>query len=252
VLTDLLMPEMDGLQLVAAIRSKFPLVPVVLMTAYGNEEIAIRALQRGAASYVPKRILHRDLAPILTQVLAAAQGERRQERLLGLLSQAELHFTLDNDRTLIPALVAQLQQYLLRLGLCDQPGRTRVGVALEETLLNAMYHGNLDVSSELREGGEERYHQLADERRQQPPYKNRRVYCTARFSTAEAVFVVRDEGRGFDPSKLPDPTDPVNMEKASGRGLLLVRTFMDQVTFSDQGNQITLVKLRERAAENPL
>ena len=242
VLTDLMMPQMDGLQLVEAVRSQHPHVPVVLMTVYGNEEIAIRALQSGAASYVPKRILDRDLAPILAAVLAATQVEHRQERLLGLLNHAELHFTLDNDPALVPALVAHLKQYLLRLRLFDHNGNTRVGVALEEAILNAMYHGNLEVSSDLRQHGDEPYYRLADERRQQPPYKDRRVHCTVRFSTSEAVYVIRDEGPGFDPAALPDPTDPANMEKASGRGLLLIRTFMDEAIFSERGNQITMIK----------
>jgi hypothetical protein len=43
---------------------------------------------------------------------------------------------------------------------------------------------------------------------------------------------------------LPDPLDPENLEKASGRGLLLIRTFMDEVAFNPQGNQITLCKRR--------
>src|SRR5438309_1895923 len=52
VLTDLLMPEMDGLELVKEVREKHPLVPVILMTAFGSEEVAIEALRKGAASYV--------------------------------------------------------------------------------------------------------------------------------------------------------------------------------------------------------
>ena len=59
VVTDLRMPGMDGLELVAAIRAKFPGVPVVLMTAFGNEEIAMQALREGAASYVPKRSMRK-------------------------------------------------------------------------------------------------------------------------------------------------------------------------------------------------
>src|SRR5690349_13208032 len=55
VITDMQMPEMDGLQLVEEIRSRYPSVPVVLMTAHGSEELAVQALQKGAASYVPKR-----------------------------------------------------------------------------------------------------------------------------------------------------------------------------------------------------
>ena len=54
VVTDLQMPKMNGLELVGAIRHQYPLVPVILMTAHGSEEIAIAALEQGAASYVPK------------------------------------------------------------------------------------------------------------------------------------------------------------------------------------------------------
>src|SRR5512139_177460 len=54
VLTDLIMPEMDGLELVAAVVAQFPLTPVILMTGRGNEETAVRALRAGATSYVPK------------------------------------------------------------------------------------------------------------------------------------------------------------------------------------------------------
>lgn len=56
--------------------------------------------------------------------------------------------------------------------------------------------------------------------------------------------MIRDEGPGFDSTSLPDPTDPVNLEKVSGRGLLLIRTFMDEVRHNPKGNEIVLVKRR--------
>ncbi len=61
------------------------------------------------------------------------------------------------------------------------------------------------------------------------------------------MFVVRDEGQGFDPALLPDPTDPVNLERVSGRGLLLIQTFMDRVEHNARGNEITMVKFRAKA-----
>src|SRR5262245_46805661 len=87
VLTDMLMPEMDGLQLVQAIRSKYPLVPVILMTAHGSEDIAIQALQKGAASYVPKKGLARDLAETLEQILSATKTRQQEARLLARLDE---------------------------------------------------------------------------------------------------------------------------------------------------------------------
>jgi CheY-like chemotaxis protein len=240
------MPGMDGLELVAAVRRQFPFVPVVLMTAYGNEEIAIQALREGAASYVPKKSQHRDLVPTLEQVVAAAKLERHQQQLLERLAHTESSFVLDNDRLVIPVLARHVQEYLVRLQLCDQTERIRIGVALEEALLNAIFHGNLEASSELRQQNETHYYRLAEERRHQPPYRDRQVFFTFKLSRSEAAFSIRDEGPGFDPSILPDPTDPENLGRVGGRGLLLIRTFMDEVTFNEKGNQITLVKRRNR------
>jgi CheY-like chemotaxis protein len=246
VLTDLLMPEMDGLELVQEIRSKYPLVPVILMTAHGSEEIAIQALRNGAASYVPKRNLAQDLAETVESVLAAARGSRNQQRLIECLAKTEAQFILDNDPALIPPLLGYLQDSLSRLKICDEIGRIRVSVALQEALTNAIQHGNLEVSSVLREKDDRAYYALAEERRRKAPYSARRIYVTMRESSVEAVYTVRDEGPGFDPSQLPDPTDPSNLERVSGRGLLLIRTFMDEVYHNDKGNEITMIKRRDR------
>jgi CheY-like chemotaxis protein len=242
VLTDLIMPGMDGLALVEAIRCHYPLLPVVLMTAHGSEEIAIQALRTGAASYVPKKSLARDLAATLAQVHAAACSDREYQRLLAYVTHQTTSFTLENDASLIPALIAHLQENLNRMKLFDGNDTMRVGIALTETLYNALFHGNLEVSSDLRQGRDLPYYQLAEERRSLPPYRDRRLHLDAELRRSEAVYIVRDEGPGFDLSTLPDPTDPVNLWRESGRGLLLIRTFMDEVTFNQSGNQITLVK----------
>ena len=78
VVTDMQMPEMDGLELVETIRARYPLVPVILMTAHGSEDVAVQALERGAASYVPKVNLARDLADTVASVLAVARADRRR------------------------------------------------------------------------------------------------------------------------------------------------------------------------------
>ena len=69
---------------------------------------------------------------------------------------------------------------------------------------------------------------------------------TACETRTEATYVIRDEGRGFDPAALSDPTSPQNLDRLTGRGLFLIRTFMDEVRHNDVGNEITLVKRRDR------
>ena len=70
----------------------------------------------------------------------------------------------------------------------------------------------------------------------------------ATLSRSEAVYVVEDEGPGFDPATLPLPTDPANLERIGGRGLMLIRTFMDEVEHNEKGNRITLRKRSSTAA----
>ncbi len=242
VLTDLQMPGMDGLQLVAAIGNQHPLVPVVLMTAHGSEEVALQALRRGAASYVPKKCLAGALCETLEQVLEAAQANYHDQRLAEGVLHREARYLLENDMALVRALVARMQRELAGMKVGEASGRVHTSIALHEALTNALYHGNLELDSDLREQDQDTYWKLAEERCAQPPYRDRRIHVTARLSRSEVVYVVRDQGPGFDRSLLPDPTDLANLERPSGRGLLLIRTFMDEVHFNEAGNEITVVK----------
>ncbi len=244
VVTDLIMPEMDGLQLVSAVREKFPLVPVILMTSLGSEEIAVKALQQGAASYVPKKFLGRDLLDTARRVLAVTGHKLSQVKLMECLTDSTARFVLHNDRALIPALVGHLQDRVTQIGLGDDVDRMQIGVALEEALTNSLYHGNLEISSDLREEDFGTYYATYEGRAKEAPYAERRIYVDARISRDEAEFLIRDEGPGFDPATLPDPTDPANLERLSGRGVLLMRTFMDEVAYNGTGNEVRMVKRR--------
>jgi DNA-binding response OmpR family regulator len=242
VLTDLQMPGMNGLELVLEVRLQSPLVPVILMTRRGSEELAVEALKRGAASYVPKRLLATHLLETVSAVLESSQGIKGQYRLMDCLMRTDSHFVLDNDPALIPPLVNFLKENVFRMCGSDDTGLIRMTVALREAVLNAMEHGNLELDSTLREQDETAYHNLAQERRKQAPYRDRRVFVSARETPAEAIYVIRDEGPGFDLSKLPHPHDPDNLEKVSGRGILLIRTFMTEVLHNERGNEITLIR----------
>lgn len=246
VLTDLQMPVMDGLELVRQIKQHYPSTPVILVTRQGSEEIAVQALRTGASSYVPKRNLKRDLGQALEMVLSARENERERELVLDLLRHTEYYYVLGHQTGAPRALISHLQSHLDRLEGCTEIDRLRVGTALAEALANAIDHGNLELDSKLREESLTTYRTLGTERASQPPYRDRKVHVTAHVTPEEAKFIVRDEGPGFNPDQLPDPTDPENLTKPSGRGVMLIRTFMDEVTFSESGNEITMVKRQSR------
>jgi CheY-like chemotaxis protein/anti-sigma regulatory factor (Ser/Thr protein kinase) len=249
VLTDIQMPKMDGLTLVEKLREKYPQIPVVLMTGSGSERVAVEALKAGASDYVPKQSLTHDLCPVLERVMSFRQAEHKRFRVLAGMTRRSSQFVLENDPALVPPLVEMFREDLVEVGLCDLTGATRAGIALEEALLNAIYHGNLEVSSELRENGDEAFHKLAAERRTQHPYRDRRVKVTARMSPARAAFVIVDQGPGFDISKLPDPTDLNNIDRPSGRGVLLMRAFMSHVRYNAAGNGVKLIKSSDRGGD---
>lgn len=249
VITDLVMPRMNGLELTAEVRRGFPGVPIILMTSQGNEEIAVEALQRGAASYVSKSKLAVKMLDTVQMVLAASDRLQSQARLERYLVRSRREFVLENDPSLFGPLLACLQEESDRFQLWDDSERTRVGIALQEALTNAVFHGNLELSGAMREEDEDAYHSLAVLRRHQSPYAERQLRVEADFSHAEARFVIRDEGPGFNPHLLPDPTDPANLERVSGRGILLMRTFMDKVEFNQMGNQVAMAKFACRPAQ---
>ena len=94
-----------------------------------------------------------------------------------------------------------------------------VKLAVEEALVNAIKHGN-----------------------QMDPTKTVRV----RYGVADDTFTIgiTDEGSGFNPADLPDPTDDWNIEKPCGRGVLLIRSFMTSVDFVGRGNEVVMTKAR--------
>jgi CheY-like chemotaxis protein len=244
VVTDLVLPSVSGLELVSITRSRHPSIPVVLLTSHGHEDIAQQALGAGAVSYVPKDALAHHLPPTIERLLELTGSHSSQRRLLRKLLKSQFHFELDNDPAYLPPLINFLQDCLSQLGTCNPADATRVSVALDEALTNAIFHGNLELSSDLRAGDEMQYYKLAKQRQRQSPYADRRVHVEVELQLDEAKFVIADEGPGFDLSQLPDARDSANLDKVSGRGVMLMQMFMDDVDYNESGNTVTLVKRR--------
>ena len=251
VLTDLQMPEMDGLALVETVRRTFPVLPVILMTAHGSEEIAVQALRRGAAGYVAKRNLAAELVKTVLSVLEIARADRSQKHILGCLTQTESRYELDNDIKQHPAAdrpaggqpdahaaVRRDRAHSRRASPCARRWSTPSTTATWSPTSDAARRTTRTSSPA---GGAAARTRI----------RTRGGACTvmARETRDEVTYVIRDEGQGFDPSSLPDPTAAAEPgAPARGRGLFLIRTFMDEVRYNAVGNEITMVKRRDAAA----
>jgi len=135
--------------------------------------------------------------------------------------QADLSLELPNDVRAIQDAVEYMVDRSLAAGF-DDPDRLRLNlrVSLSEALANAMLNGN-----------------------RRDPGKHVRV--EARLGAQRLVIRVSDEGGGFDPEAVPDPTLPEYRSLGRGRGIFLIRNLMDAVEFNDRGNAITMVLERE-------
>ncbi len=177
--------------------------------------------------------------------MTAITHERR--RILRSMVRRESEYVLDSDPELIMPFLKLIQEEMEGMGLCDPTGQLQVGVALQEALCNSLFHGNLEVESDLRQDDEDAFYRLAEERRGQEPYRSRRIRLSVQLDRTAARFVVADDGAGFDTSIFDRPVQADDLSRIGGRGLLLIRTFMDYVSFNQTGSQITLVKHRSQS-----
>jgi DNA-binding NarL/FixJ family response regulator len=251
VLTDLILPDGDGLGLIERIRAEHPHTHVILMTAYGNEEVVIRALRAGAANYISKKDLAIDLLPLVRKLMEVAAWSHERVRILRCLVRQESVFVLDNDPNLIAAFMKLVREELDGMDLWDETGLIQVSIALQEAVTNAVFHGNLEVDSEYRQTDERIFDEIALERRGCEPYRSRRVRIHVQLDRDVARFSVCDDGPGFDTSLLNRPVAAADLSRIGGRGLLLIRTFMDDVSFNSRGNQIVMIKNRGTQTNGP-
>ena len=242
LVTDLLMPGLDGLELISQIKKIDPALPIILITNSDNQEIAMSALRAGATSFSPKQSLAADLVTTINQVLEVAQRMQYTHSESFCAVPQHQAFVLENESSLIGPTIENLQNGLPRWSDSD---RLQIGMAIEEALTNAMHHGNLEVCSKLRDGDSDQdYYETIAQRKKMMDFRSRKVRVEAEYSDDHICIQISDEGCGFDPKAVPDPRCQENLDRVSGRGLLLIRSFMDQVAHNAVGNQITMTKLR--------
>lgn len=150
-------------------------------------------------------------------------------------------FRVPTSCRLIPKLRDRLMRGIQDYHVVEGTKENHFCMALEEALNNAFYHGNLEISSELKEDGSSRFIDLAKERELLSPWCHRHVFVTELVSQFGLWITIRDEGSGFNVQAAIDRCNDPEALLASGRGLLLMRGFSDELFFNSAGNEVTLV-----------
>ena len=180
----------------------------------------IKAFKMGAANYLRLPYNRDELREIVEQTLAHKLHEVDDP---SLHVHEKIEFELPSDLGLMNGVLEYLQERVAKLGLI-RPERSNLFIALDEAFVNAVKHGNKNDPAKL-------------------------VKITAELSPAEASFTVEDEGEGFDIREIPDPCDPANLFRTSGRGVLLIYNIMDEVEYNAQGNRVKMVKRPDTPAQ---
>ena len=102
----------------------------------------------------------------------------------------------------------------------SQDAAFAIKLAMEEAITNAVKHGN----------------------RSDP---NKRITIAYSIEPGRAIIKVRDEGDGFCPATVPDCTADENLDCPTGRGIMLMQAYMNEVSYNDRGNEVTMVKLND-------
>lgn len=252
VFTDLRMPEMDGIKLLAELRRVRGDIPVVILTGYGRREDVIEAMRLGAVNFLMKPQEIELVHSIAAKILRVQLKQQLEQRIFDYFVNQRMVFCIPSDLKYSLPLIDVITDNISRAGICDSYELTNVRLALDEALTNAIIHGNLEITS--HEKGSNlidmaQFDSLVRSRSAMEPYAKRKVTVISELTQDEVRFEIQDEGMGFDWRSLPENFDEAELLASHGRGLLLIRSFMSDVRFRDPGNHITLVKRRNLCAE---
>ncbi|MDB4770540.1 response regulator [bacterium] len=247
VIADLNLKEMSGAEFVRVVQTHFPDVVVIFITPAGAEQHADDALRAGAVGCVSEEHLQVLLIETVETALRVTFGNDPYGALLSRLKSNTFEFELPNDPRLISPLVTLVVQVSQGMRLLSGAERTRLGVALEHALVNAMYRGNLGLGASVTPS----QHQivfghattdLIEKRKAEAPYKDRRTQVRVVAEVSGIKITVRDGGDGFNVEHFFDSATLARLKNESGHGLLLMERLTDDLQFNLEGNEVTLVK----------
>jgi CheY-like chemotaxis protein len=225
IISDLAEYDDSGVQIVSELKRKRLFVPVVVSSEEAHHAGIVKAFKLGAANYLRKPYDHDELRGIVEKTLGYKLRFVEDLKVLPFVRE-HIEFELPSDISLMNGVLHYLVERVAALGVI-KPDRSNLLIALDEAFVNAVKHGN----------------------KQDP---NKLVRITADLSVKEARFTIEDEGEGFSVADIPDPRDPENLFKASGRGVLLIYNIMDEVAYNERGNRLTMVKRPDASLEHDL
>lgn len=246
VISALTMPKMGGMELLKELKAINSSIPFVIISRHDDIDNILSSLNLGACDFLTKPLVDADLYRAVNKIISLHDDWKFSNYCLESSSAESRTLEIGNDFEYINRIVAFMTRNLPSYGVLEREDLFTMNIILGEALENSIYHGNLEISSELKKERFELFREEGYIRRDIEPYKNRKVGIHYEITKNSVKYTFRDEGKGFDHTKIPDPKDPENLFKVSGRGILLIMNFMDEVFWNDRGNEISMVRYKKR------
>jgi len=205
IITDIKMPDMDGVAFLKALKERKISVPVVVVTAFHEEKTALEALQLGAVNYLVKPFELRKITKIVHQLVYFSH-EKKNDEAFYVPPHYSFSVKIPSDYSYVPQMIRMIDDIFVEYNFAKRD-RLLCRLALEELVENAIEHGNRNIRSKL-------------------------VNVRGDITSSSVEFFVEDDGDGVK----DDVDEFVKAYLHKGKGLFLINFYMDELELLPAGN----------------
>lgn len=220
IMTDIKMPGMDGITFLKTVKLNDPKVPIIVLTGFATVEMTKDALQSGAYNFLTKPFEIEDILAVVKKGLTLKKEIVRNKEVT-LFTQCTFDVEIPSRSELLGGVIFYIIEQLRLMDFSERIISTEILMTLDEAITNAHKHGN-----------------KAD--------PEKKIFVHTEISQNKMKMSIRDEGEGFDPNQLIDPLSAEGIERNCGRGVFLIKSYMDEVSYNDKGDELTIVKNNRR------
>lgn len=220
VIIDMIMPEVSGLEMIRYINDRYPRTLTILTTGLQTHEVIKEALKQGAYNFVNKPFSLDEITKIIN-VGARARAVHTDTKSIQPYLVQQLHFVLPSRKELMEEIACMVADLAGRMGFSDKLVAMNIPLTVDELFLNAVIHGNKE-----------------DE--------NKTVLIKVVLDADKIAITIKDQGEGFDWRRVLARNTPADLESEGGRGVFLVKHYVDKIEYNENGNEVSVIIGRDR------
>ena len=222
VIIDMIMPEISGLEMIRIVNEKYPRTLTILTTGLQTQDVIKQALEQGAYNFVNKPFSIQEISNIIDLGSRVSTYPANTQAIQHYLVQ-QLHFVLPSQRSLMEEVAGTIANVAKIFGFPEKLVAMNIPLTVDELFLNAVIHGNKEDISQI-------------------------VCINVVLDANQISITISDQGKGFDWERVLARNTPTDLENEGGRGIFLVKHYVDKISYNKTGNSVTVVITRHRTS----